>query len=369
MKQLSLQAPQLRPARFEDYKAIARFGMANSLNSQSVRDWQSMWLDNPVWSRLGKNWHIGWILESTAGDIVGTILNVPSLYTFRGQSLVCGNGRAWATTPEYRGYALWLMDEYFNQPQADLFINTTVGPTAAQIIDTLATRIPLGDWATGSTWVIAYAGFVKQALRSRRMPFADLVAYPASGVLWLKHAIFNKSLPRSQRAVEIETVDSFDARFDVLWDEIVRQKPETLLADRSSNALSWHFNIPRRSGRLWIFTASRNRQVRAYCILICTSDGRQVHFVDYQSADSDIDMLPGLLRAALRRCAREGVQLLRNVGRGVPKMRAMDECATYRNTFSNWRFYYRAADPSLHSELRVPQYWDPSVYNGDASFK
>lgn len=328
-----------------------------------------MWLENPAWPRLGKNWPIGWVLESPAGDIVGSVLNIPSLYMFRGESLVCGNGRAWATTPEYRGYALWLMDEYFNQPRADLFINTTVGPTAAHIIDRLSTRIPLGDWATGSTWVINYAGFVKERLRARRVPFADFVAYPASGVLRLKHAIFNKPLPRSQRAVEIEAVDLFDARFDDFWDEIVRQNPETLLADRSCNALSWHFNIPRRRGRLRIFTASRNRQLRAYCILTCSVDGRQANFIDYQSIDSEIDMLPALLRAALRRCDHDGVELLRNVGRGVPKMRVMDECATYRNTFSNWRFYYRAADPGLHSELRVPQCWDPSVYNGDASFK
>ena len=364
-----MPAPQLRPAHFQDYEAIARLGVAHPPNSQSPRDWRSMWLDNPIWPRLGKNWHIGWVLESTAREIVGTILNVPSLYTFRGQSLICGNGRAWATIPEYRGYALWLMDEYFSQSNADLFINTTVGPTAAQIIDKLSTRIPLGDWATGSTWVTGYAGFVKQRLRSRHVPCADLMAYPASGALWLKHMIFSKSLPRSQRAVEIESVDRFDVQFDVLWDEIVRQNPETLLADRSSKALSWHFNIPRRRGRLWIFTASRNRRLRAYCILTQTLDGRQAHFIDYQSVDSEIDLLPGLLRAALRRCNHAGVHLLRNVGRGVPKMLAMDECATYRNTFSNWRFYYRAADPGLHAELRIPQYWDPSVYNGDASFK
>ena len=165
MKQISLQAPQLRAARFEDYTAISRLGVALSLNSQPLRDWLSMWVDNPVWPRLGKNWPIGWVLESTAGDIIGSVLNVPSLYTFRGESLVCGNGRAWATAPEYRGYALWLMDEYFNQPQADLFINTTVGPTAVQLIEKLATRIPLGDWATGSTWVIGYNEFVTERLR------------------------------------------------------------------------------------------------------------------------------------------------------------------------------------------------------------
>ncbi|HEY5095894.1 MAG TPA: hypothetical protein VII69_12335 [Candidatus Eremiobacteraceae bacterium] len=365
----TLSAPHIRPARFEDYDDIAHLASAHSLKTLPQDDWRSMWLDNPLWPRLGNDWQIGWVLETTTSEIVGSVLNVPSLYRFRGRELICGNGRSWATASEYRGYALWLMEEYFNQPGVDLFINTTVGPMAARLIDRLSARIPQGDWATGSTWVTGYVEFARQRLRLRHVPLADLLAYPAGGVLWLKHAIRKKPLPNFPRAVFVESAECFDSRFDAFWDELVRQNPDKLMGERNCRALSWHFAIPMRTSRLWILTASRNRQLRAYCILVRTGDGRQVDFVDYQTIEPDIDFLPGLLHAALRRCAKEGVYILRNLGRGVPKMRVLDDCAPYRNELSNWRFFYRAADPDLDAELRAARFWDPSVYDGDASFK
>jgi hypothetical protein len=365
----TLPAPLLRPARLEDYDAIARLGLANLSKPQPAGDWRRMWLDNPLWPRLGKEWHIGWVLETAAGDIAGSVLNIPSMYSFRGSELICGNGRAWSAAPAYRGYALWLMDEYFNQASVDLFINTTVGPNAAPMIDRLSARIPMGDWATSSTWVTGHVEFARQRFRLQNVPFAGLFAHPAGGVLWLKHAFRKKPLSKSPRSVVIEVEDRFDSRFDVFWRELLHANSDILLSERTSSALSWHFGIPMRRRGLWIFTASRNGQLRAYCIVIRTADGRQAHFIDYQTVEPDTELLPLLLQAALTRCADENVYLLRNLGHGVPKMRALDDSAPYRNDLSNWRFYYRAADPTLDTTLRDARFWDPSAYDGDASFK
>lgn len=365
---LATSPPRLRPARLEDYDSIARLESAHSLKAQPFDDWRSMWLDNPLWPRLGKSWTIGWVLESASGDVVGTVANIPSLYTFRGHELVCGNGRGWVVSPPYRGYALWLMDTYFNQPAVDLFINTTVSETAEPMISGLSERIPLGDWASGSYWVTGYVEYARQRLRSRIAPLAGLLAYPLGGALRLRDAIRSMPLPASPRSVVIDAVDRFDARFDAFWDELVRQNPETLLSERNNRALAWHYGIPMRRGRLWVFTASRNGRLSAFCAFIRKGDGRQAYLVDYQTIDRDVDMLPGFLNAALRRCAKEGVYLLRNVGRGVPKMRTLDENAPYRSRHASWKFYYRAADPDLDAVLRSGRPWDPSLYDGDASF-
>ena len=108
-------------------------------------DWRNLWLNNPLWPRLGNDWPIGWVLEDGGGRLVGSLVNIPTLYTFRGRELVCANGRGWVATPEVRGFALCLMDEYFNQPGADLFINTTVAPNAAPVL----ARCPTASlWAT-----------------------------------------------------------------------------------------------------------------------------------------------------------------------------------------------------------------------------
>lgn len=362
-------APQLRPAQFGDYEKIARLGLVHTFEVRPTDLWPNIWLENPVWPRFAKDWSIGWVLETADGEIVGSIENFPSLYSFRGEDLVCANGRAWVVSAAYRGFALWLMEEYLNQTRVDLFMNTTVNAMAIGPLSQLCARIPLGDWATVSFWVIRYRSFAQRAFQKRHVPLAGLLAYPAGAVLWLKEALSGKQLAKLPPSIVIETADRFDSRFDVFWNELVRQNPETLLAQRDSRTLSWHFAVPMHNGRMWLFTASREGQLRGYCVLTVQDHWqhvRRIRLIDYQSIDRDVDLLPGLLAAVLRRCAEEDVYVLENLGVGVPKMRAFDQCAPYRGK-QNWQFFYRAADPTLDAELRQPRFWEPSAFDGDAS--
>ncbi len=108
---------------------------------------------------------MGWLLEDIGGRLVGSLLNVPTLYTFRGRELVCANGRGWAVRPEFRGFAPQLINEYFNQAGAQIFINTTVGPAASPLTSIFCDRMPLGDFQTIAFWVTGYRDFAKKALQ------------------------------------------------------------------------------------------------------------------------------------------------------------------------------------------------------------
>ena len=372
-------APKLRLLRFDDYEKTTEFLSTSAFRSLPYEDWRGIWADNPLWSRTGKAFPIGWVLEVISGEIVGILGSVPILYKFRGDDLVSAVGRTWLVATPYRGFALQLMDEYFSQP-ADLFINTTVSPDASETFDLLSSRIPLGDWQAVSYWVTSYREFAEKALRRRRLPFAAPLAGSAGAALRFKEALCNKRVPRLPGSFAIENVNRFDSRFDLLWSELLREGHDKLLAQRDSKTLSWHFAIPMRRGRLWIFTASRNRQLRAYCVLTQqdhtfelpdgdTKTFRGMRLADYQSIEADVDLLPGLLTAALARCTIEHVAFLENLGRGVPKMRVFDECAPYSSKLDNWKFVYRASDPALDEELCQPKCWDPSAYDGDASFE
>jgi hypothetical protein len=94
-----------------------------------------------------------------------------------------------------------------------------------------------------------------------------------------------------------------------------------------------------------------------------------MRLVDFQTLDPSVDLLSPLLKPALRKCAREKIDILDHLGRGVPKMKSVDDAAPYRQKFPNWPFYYRATDPALAAELAPPAVWDPSSYDGDASFE
>ncbi len=354
--------PMLRHARFEDYPRIAQLESSNGLESQPESDWRGIWLDNPLWPRLSSRWPIGWVLEDTAANIVGSIMNVPSLYTFQGRELICANGRAWVSYPQYRSFALILMDEYFNQDGADLFINTTVGPMALNILNELAVRVPLGDWESISYWITGYPRFAQIALEKMRVPLRRYLATPAAKALQLKDSLFNKSLPNTPASIVVEQSANFDSRFDGFWTELASQNQHKLLAVRDRPTLSWHFAVPLRRGRLWIFTASRNGRLRAYCILKRHDQPggiRRMRLVDYQTLEPDQDFLPSLLQSALRRCAAEGIDILDHLGRGLPKMQAVDKFAPYRQKLTTWPFYYRATDPALCANSSNPEFGTP----------
>jgi hypothetical protein len=354
MKPATLVPPRLRVTRLDDYEKIRQLALAHSLDFPSAYDWRSLWLENPLVQRTEKDWPIGWVLETTSGEIVGNFGIVPSVYTFRGRNLVSTAGRFWFATSAYRGFALQLMDEYLNQTGVDLFINNAVSTPAFETFSRLLKPIPLGEWESMSYFEIG----------SRDMPLKIPV-------------------PHVCVSFTVEAIDKFDSRFDVFWDELRRQNSEKLLAERSSQALSWHFAIPIRKGRLWIFAASRNGQLRAFCTL--TKQDRPfslpplpygdahgpkvMRLVDYQSINTDADLLPLLLAAALDRCAKESIDILENFGRGVPKMRFLDESAPRRKELSNWKFFFTAADSRLLEELREPLFWDPSAFDGEASFE
>lgn len=366
----ALPLPQLRPARFDDYAHITRLAIRHNFQITSADDWRRLWLDNPLWPRLGADWPIGWVLETTAGEIVGSMGNVPLLYTFRGQELIAASGRAWSVLAPYRGFALWLLDEHFHQAGVDLYMETSIGPMALGPFSELCPRIPLGEWDTVSYWVTDYRAFANNGLQKLAVPLAGLLAGPMSAALRLSEAISHKRLPKAAASVVIETTDRFDVGFDAFWEELIRQNPETLLADRSSASLSWHFAAPMRKGELRIFTATRNDRLRAYCVLKCNPNGRglrRMRLIDYQNLDSDVDLLPAVLRVALRRCAAEGYSILESLGRGVSTMRAFDEFAPYRRKLPNWQFFFRTNDPALEEALREPRHWAPSSFDGDAS--
>ena len=96
------------------------------------------------------------------------------------------------------------MDDYFNQPGAELFINTTVGPIAAPTFSALSARVPLGDFETAACWVTGYHGFAQKVLRKLRVPLPSLLAYPAAAALKLKDTVFAKSLPAVPASVTIQ---------------------------------------------------------------------------------------------------------------------------------------------------------------------
>jgi hypothetical protein len=361
-----MMVPTLRAASFDDYESIRRLWEEVTWQMPSPTDWQALWINNPVCQRLGKNYSLGWVLEQ-GNKVVGSLTSFPRPYTFQGADIVCANPLGWVVQADYRGYAPLLFYEYFDQPNIDLFIYATVSAQLHPVFEELARRVPVGNWGLASLWAVSHVGLAQKVLRTLRTPFADVLAYPIGGVLWLKDCLSRPPVPKTPTPYTVDFQDGFDAKFDIFWNDLLKEQPEKLLAERTCAALTWYFAKPLRTNRVWILTACRSEQLRAYSIFGCFEHGRRARLIDYQTLEPEIDLLPNFLGAALRRCATQRVWFLENWGRGVPKMRTADDCAPYRRKLSSWSFYYRAADPTLDAKLASAQYWEPSTFDGDDS--
>ena len=363
--------PHLRPTRLDDYAQLQHLESTYGLLTLDEHDWRAVWLDNPLRSQPGEKWPFGWVLEEDGGRIVGQLTNVPTRYTFGGRKLIAVTGRAWVVIPEHRGVALWLMDEYFNQPDVDLFINTTVNGLAVEAFTTFGSvRVPVGDWENAAFWITGYRGFAKAALRLKNIPLPGLLCHPSGVALRLKDKVCSRERPKITTAFAIDCIHTFDSRFDDFWEQYVRSDPKRLLCWRDSRTLTWHFAGPMRSGHLWIFIATLRNLLRAYCILKRQDHPQsgltRMRLVDYQCLDPAEDHLPALLNAAIARCKAENIHTLEHVGCALPKMAAFDQYAPYRRKLPAWPFYYHAVDPELNATLGDPNVWDPSNFDGDA---
>lgn len=366
--------PALRPTSFADYPKIKNLEARFLPVGLSEAEWLGLFLDNPSWSQVGDTWPLGWLLENPDGDVVGSIYNIPSLYHWHGRELVCANGRGWVVDPEYRGYALWLMDEYYNQDGVDLFVNTTVAEDVMSVQTEYAIRIPIGNWEQLTFRPTRYRAFAAKFLEIR---FPRVAASPLRLLLTLLCAVALRAkdvavarIPRTSPLLEVAEVQCFDDRFDALWTEIVAARPDVLLARRDQAALTWHYAIPAARGDIRVFTASRNGMLRAYCVFKQHPrefDIRSMRLVDFQTAEPDDDLLSPLLRLALRKFGDDGFHVVEHLGSGLPKTAAFDRVARYRLRH-NWSYFYQVIDPVLAAELSGPEAWDPSEYDGDASY-
>jgi hypothetical protein len=363
--------PNLRVATFDDYPQIARLESENNLLSLPQRDWCALWMEHPMSARLPSGFPIGWVLESPEGQVVGAMANIPAEYLLNGDSLIAATGRGWVVSAAYRGYAVWIMDEYFNQPNIDLFINTTVNALAVDAFAAFGSkRTPLGDWTQAAYWVTNHHGFARTALRIKHAPAAGLLAFPAGVGLRLKDAVSTRFPPDDRAGLEIAFTETFDDRFDAFWKQLKIEKSRLLLKVRDRQSFAWHFSGPLRTGKLWILTASSHGLLRAYAIFKSQdhppSGLIRMRLVDYQSLDG-CDALGAMINVALARCARETIHTLEHVGCALPKMKLFDTFAPYRRALPAWPYYFKADDPRIDEQLADPSRWDSSAFDGDTS--
>jgi len=365
--------PKLREARFDDHPRITALAAKFGLRTEEYSAWTHLWSDNPACRGIPGQIPIGWVLDIGDDEIAGYLGNIPIPYELGGKRLLAATTRAWVVDTPYRAYSPLLLATYFQQRNIDLFLSTTVNSQSEAAYSSFqSTRVPVGLWDRASFWVTNYRGFVASYLR-RSGALAGAASYPLSAGLFLLDLLRGSRLPRPAESIRIAECARFDDRFQNFWENLRKVKSNILLADRSPQALDWHFKSAFQKRDPWIYVAERNSDLTAYSIFQRYDFGKvgltRVRLVDFQCLDSihAPDILLAMLHAAIDRCRRNSIHMLEFIGVAPELEKRFQSASPRQRPLGSWLYFYKTNNASLAQELNDPCVWEPSLFDGDSS--
>jgi len=366
--------PKLREVRFEDYPQVAALASKFDLYTESYPGWTHLWTNNPAYREIKGKFPIGWVLENGEGAISGYLGNIPLHYELEGKRLLAATTRAWVVDTPYRTYSPLLLGTYFQQPNVDLFLSTTVTSQSAPAYGIFqGIRVPVGAWDRTLFWITHYQGFMESFLRKRGQAMAKPLSYPLSVGVFLRDQLKKSRFPGNGATATVLPCASFDDRFEAFWAALRKKKYNLLLAVRSQEALEWHFKFALLQNAAWIYIVEGSSGLAAYSVFL-RHDYQQigltrVRLADFQCLEQDKapELLTAMLQAARDRCRRESIHMLELIGLAPALERKLERSSPHRRPLSAWLYFYKTSNPSLAERLKNAAVWEPSLFDGDSS--
>lgn len=353
-------AVHLREMSFDDHDQVTALTARYGLGRRSADEWRHVWLGNPEYR---EGWPLGWVLENAKGRVVGSFSNVPLAYEFEGRRLRAVTGRAWVVDADYRAWAMLLLDEFFQQPNVDLFLNTTVNKLALpayRMFD--SPPVPAGRWDESAFWITNYTGFARSAIAARGW---KVPAFAAGLALRARDIVRGANRVKQSRDYEVRLHSGFDDGFDAFWQALREKRRSLVLAVRSRAALEWHFRYHLERGNVRIVTASCDGCMVAYSIFYRKDKSdyglKRMRIVDYQHLEDDEATFAPMLARMLAECRRERVHMLEDLGCSISAV-----VAPHHRKLPSWLFHYKAS-AALSERLNNPAVWRPTLFDGDSS--
>jgi len=273
--------------------------------------------------------------------------------------------------PAHGSASFVLLDRLINQTPVDLYVNNTLGPSSAPLLELFdCLKVPVGAWDRAGFWITQHKPFFERFL-ARKGRQAKLLVYPVAAGISLWDRLRGRRL--NTAAVRVTACDSFDSRFDRFWDDLRARRAHQLVAVRTSEVLKWHFHRAAVGNRLWVAGVLDGGRLAAYAIFERKDTGgrysglKRIRLADFQSLDGSPATLGPLVGWALTRCRTEGIDVLEIVGSWLDKGDFIDARAPYHRKLPVWVYYYRAKSLELARVLKERSAWSPTLFDGDAT--
>jgi hypothetical protein len=370
----SQKSLKLREVRFEDYSQVAALASKNHLYFESYPGWTHLWTNNPAYRAIKDKFPMGWVLENSEGRISGYLGNIPLNYELQGKTFLAAATRAWVVDAACRPYSPLLLATFFQQPNVDLFLNTTVSSEAAAAYSVFqGIRVPVGAWDRALYWITHYQGFTESFLRRKGVALAKPLSYPLSVGVFLRDQAKRSRFREHGTAVTVLGCVSFDDRFEAFWAALRKKKFDLLRAVRSREALEWHFKFALQQNTAWIYTVEGNFGLAAYSVFLrqdsLETGLTRVRLTDFQCLEQERapDLLTAMLQAAMDRCRQESIHMLELIGLDPALERKVERLSPHRRQLPTWMSYYKPNRAWLAASLKDAAVWEFSLFDGDSS--
>jgi len=367
---------QIREALFSDFEAVGALKKRNGLDVVwSESRWLFLWSENSVF-QSAEAWPIGWVLEKD-GKVVGYLGNIPLRYWCQGKPLLVAAARGFVVDPECRKHTLKLIAAFFSQKAPELLLNTTANKVAAKVFKLARSEpLPYADYDESLFWVTSSVGFLSATFKHLGAPsiVARIAAFLAQPVLsiWLKLRGHGPRYRQWAGELTILRVDEIGSEFDELWQRRQVELSQTLLADRSSASLRWHFGHSGAMARqAQILVARQNESLVGY-IVLTRVDSQAIGLKRYCVADLFVEsdapeVIDALLELAYTTACKNGIHMVEWVGFPERVKARFMATAPLMRKLSSWPFWYKAIHLENLPDLWLPESWYAGLFDGDAS--
>ena len=361
----------VREATFDDYEQIVSLICKYDMPFKSYENWKHIWEGNPHCANAKSRWTIGWVLENDSDELCGYLGNIPLLYELNGKKLIIASGHVWVVDIAYRQHSILLINQYFNQTNADILLNTTAGNERTRKVFSAykAQQIPVESYDVSYFRITNYHHFLYSFIKKKKALFINLFSYLLYPLLKVVDKTIKAKYVLTKTPSEICCYDNFTNRFDVFWEKL-KKNNNKLLCVRDSKSLNWHFKYALIDNKIWILVREKEEKIIGYAILM-RDDKKEINLKKIQLVDLQVmgeihKTTSMLIMAALRRCYREDIHMLEMIGFNAQKRDIARKYLPFKRKLTVLPFY-KVMNSQLEYGLKNPDIWDISLYDGDGS--
>ena len=221
---------EIKKISFQDYQEILALTKKNNLDILEEEDWKSLWLDNPYFNEIEKNWTIGWKAVNN-NKVVGVILNIPFIFLYEGKKYLAAVCNNYVVDKNHRNCSLNLRHNFLNQKGVDLCITNSANEASEKIMEAFkAKKISQYDYQNRLIYLINKKKVFFRALIN--LNFVKLITN-VRNLFIIKKTIYKKDY-------SFNLSKKFDEDFKNLDNKI--SSIEKIYSSKNLNWLSWKYS-------------------------------------------------------------------------------------------------------------------------------